>query len=190
MIGIKLYAVVLRINTYASYETYVSDYNKLAKKVDGSEPFTMLPFISTDDGNGYHSRQIADHDSDDIILTAEQYLDLLEKGVEMSLNQTITKQVDPALLFSKVSEKSLEQVELPSGNTYNSKCEVHMPGSALSTYNDMMLLEDACTDALQGALNSGWRIVAACPQPDQRRPDYILGRFNPDVDNGGDARRS
>lgn len=52
-----------------------------------------------------------------------------------------------------------------------------------------MLLEDACTDQLQGALNSGWRIISACPQPDQRRPDYILGRFNPDQSEDGGARR-
>lgn len=28
-------------------------------------------------------------------------------------------------------------------------------------------------------LDAGWRILAVCPQPDQRRPDYILGRTKP-----------
>lgn len=189
MVNIKLYAVELKVNSFDSYDTYCNNYTVLAKKVDGTEPFKLLPLITPDDGNGYHHRKLIDCESDDIILTAEQYLDLLEKGIDMKLKQTIVKQVDPALLFSKVNEKSLEQIELPSGNTYNNKCEVHMPGSALATYNDMMLLEDACTDQLQGALNSGWRIVAACPQPDQHRPDYILGRFNPEQDEDGSARR-
>jgi hypothetical protein len=54
-----------------------------------------------------------------------------------------------------------------------------MPGQALATYNDTLLLEDSCTDRLQEALNTGWRIIACCPQPNSRRPDYIMGRFSP-----------
>lgn len=63
-------------------------------------------------------------------------------------------------------------------DAYNQKVDVHMPGQALSTYNEVLLLENVCTDALQESLIRGWRIIAACPQPDARRPDYILGRFN------------
>lgn len=69
-------------------------------------------------------------------------------------------------------------IENPS---YNNKCEVSMPGQALAMYNETLLLCDACTDKLQQELSNGWRIIAACPQPDQRRPDYILGRYNPEV---------
>jgi hypothetical protein len=47
-----------------------------------------------------------------------------------------------------------------------------------------MLLSDACSDALQNELDNGWRIIAACPQPDQRRPDYSLGRFEPGDEPG------
>lgn len=65
---------------------------------------------------------------------------------------------------------------------FNQRVEVHTPGNALALFNDIMLAEDCCTDALQNSLNEGWRIIAVCPQPDQRRPDYILGRFNPDRD--------
>lgn len=189
MLSIKLYAVNLRINRYGSYESYAEEYARVSRVVDGSEPFGLLPFIAEDDEKGYHHRKIADYDSDDIILTGDEYLDLLAKKFEMSLNQVIEKHIDPALLFGKLNEKSEKQFDLPSGNTYNNKCEVHMPGMALATYNDLMLLEDACTDQLQSALNSGWRIISACPQPDQRRPDYILGRFNPQQDEHGSARR-
>jgi hypothetical protein len=62
--------------------------------------------------------------------------------------------------------------------TFNAKCSVHIGGSLLITINKLMLLTDACTDAVQGALNSGWRIVAVTVQPDGRRPDYILGKCN------------
>lgn len=67
----------------------------------------------------------------------------------------------------------------PSEVNYNSKVDVHMPGQALANYNELMLLEDCCTDELARSLDNGWRIIAACPQPDQRRPDWILGRYNP-----------
>lgn len=59
----------------------------------------------------------------------------------------------------------------------NTKVDVHIPGNALLMIDEVMLLEDSCTDDLNNNyLERGWRIVAVCPQPDQRRPDYILGR--------------
>ena len=79
----------------------------------------------------------------------------------------------------------------PSEVNYNSKVDVHMPGQALANYNELMLLEDCCTDELARSLDNGWRIIAACPQPDQRRPDWILGRYNPNrvaTDNTGALR--
>ncbi len=78
-------------------------------------------------------------------------------------------------IAQQVAEK--QQQVPPAELAYNPKVEVHVPGFALTTYNRVMLLEDSCTDALQTALNQGWRIIAACPQPDSRRPDYVLGRY-------------
>jgi len=95
--------------------------------------------------------------------------------------------VDMSRELSELAEKQVTFTQ-PSSE-YNSKCEVHISGQALATYNEVKLLEDSCTDVLQGNLNSGWRILASCPQPDQRRPDYILGRFNPDIDIDGSADR-
>lgn len=94
--------------------------------------------------------------------------------------------------FEKVVKK-MEALDIPveqvgADHVLNERCDVHVPGNILISYNDTMLLEDSCTDNLQSYLNSGWRIVAVCPQA-QRRPDYILGRYNPDLDVGGSARR-
>lgn len=63
-------------------------------------------------------------------------------------------------------------------NTFNKKTNVHVGGGLITTYNDLLLKEDVCTDDLQQELNNGWRIIAVCVQADQRRPDYILGRYN------------
>lgn len=58
-------------------------------------------------------------------------------------------------------------------NTY----QVHLPGSDLMTIQEVEWMENACTEELQSMLNSGWRILAVCPQPGSRRPDYVLGKI-------------
>lgn len=88
--------------------------------------------------------------------------------------------------FLKMSEDIANNLKV---DTLNQKCDVHIGGGLLMTVNETMLLEDSCTDSLQGELNSGWRILAVCVQPDGRRPDYVLGRFNPDLSIGGHATR-
>ncbi len=75
-----------------------------------------------------------------------------------------------------IMEKYQTQLERFSENTFNEKCNVHTGGNALTEYNQLMLCEDVCTDELQHKLQKGWRILSVCPQPDQRRPDYILGK--------------
>lgn len=66
---------------------------------------------------------------------------------------------------------------------------VHVSDTNLTHFDEMALIEDACTDAVQAALNDGWRIVAICPAIDQRRPDFILGRGIRGRD-GGERNRS
>jgi hypothetical protein len=58
----------------------------------------------------------------------------------------------------------------------NQKVNVTVPGLGLLLLNEVQAATDICTDALNDMLKEGWRIVAVCPQPDQRRPDYVLGR--------------
>jgi hypothetical protein len=59
---------------------------------------------------------------------------------------------------------------------FNERCGQRQPGESLMAVSETMLVQDGCTDVLQRHLSDGWRIVAVQPQPDQRRPDYILGR--------------
>lgn len=58
----------------------------------------------------------------------------------------------------------------------NEKCHVAVPGLGLLLIDEAKVWQNLCTDELQRQLDEGWRILAICPQPDQRRPDYVLGR--------------
>jgi ribulose bisphosphate carboxylase small subunit len=66
---------------------------------------------------------------------------------------------------------------------FNQKCDVHISNLGLLHINQIGYAVDKCTEQLQDILNKGWKIIACCVQPDQRRPDYILGKYNPDGDN-------
>lgn len=126
----------------------------------------------------------------ELFLDKEKILALTLANIKFEVLQKTEIKQNVTQELIKLAEKPVQLVNSEGGNTYNNKCEVHMPGQALSLYNEMLLLEDACTDALQESLNTGWRIVAACPQPDQRRPDYILGRYNPNKPSEDGALRA
>lgn len=126
------------------------------------------------------------------IINQMQLLALTELNEDFKILRTLDVG-DPLGSSVERFEKAVAKLsQIPvSDIAYNERCEVHVPNMALMTYNETMLLEDSCTDALQDRLDEGWRIIAACPQP-QRRPDYIMGRYNPnrDVDRlGGGAKR-
>lgn len=88
-----------------------------------------------------------------------------------------------------LNERCIEQLTRASAMCFNDKVGVPQPGLGLNQYNSMMLCEDVCTDQLQGYLDDGWRIIAVCPQPDSRRPDYILGIYDKDHKTGHRAER-
>lgn len=90
-----------------------------------------------------------------------------------------------SVMLNNIEEKFREidkSLDIFSSQQLNQKVNVHVGGGLIVTYNDLKLVEDSCTDILQNELNEGWRIIAVCVQPDQRRPDYILGRYNPEKD--------
>lgn len=55
--------------------------------------------------------------------------------------------------------------------------QLHLPNNDLLKYNKVMAVEDLCTDKLQEYLDDNWRMIAVIPQPQQRRPDYVLGKI-------------
>jgi len=67
---------------------------------------------------------------------------------------------------------------------------VHLPNLGLLSMNEVVLLEDACTDELQRTLDDGYRIICVCPPAGTRRPDYILGRAKDSGDRGYGSQRN
>ena len=59
--------------------------------------------------------------------------------------------------------------------------QIAIPDIGLLRINQVTVVEDYCTDALQELLDQGWRILAVCPPNAARRPDYILGRNKDDA---------
>lgn len=82
-------------------------------------------------------------------------------------------------VLERVNSKLLTidtRLEKYRDQVFNKKVNVHISGNSLLEIDDVELLDDCCTDFLKERLDKGWRIIAVCPQPDQRRPDYIIGK--------------
>ena len=114
------------------------------------------------------------------ICTAEQAIELFGEGYcgsyaspkeHIKLLYEVKSEVDIASMIEASVSSSMEAV----GTFFNEKTSSEQPGPNLLNVNETLLMEDACTNALQENLDNGWRIIAVCPQP-QRRPDYVLGR--------------
>jgi hypothetical protein len=106
------------------------------------------------------------------------------KGVPKSVG---TDYHDMLNMMNKISDRIEEaKNKFDKVVEFNQKCEVHIPNLGLLNINRLAYATDYCTEELQRILHKGWRILAICPQPDQRRPDYILGMhvsdFSDDVE--------
>lgn len=193
---IKLYSV--SIDAFkADYSCY-SEYIKQSKKAIEVNKLLELGFNievqpeperNADDPTKEVYRSWYDFvpSSEAVMLNAEQLVLLAVNNYTFKVKQEVAVEVaDVNKTFEFVAGKAQELTQ--TNNTYNNRCEVHMPGNMLASYNEVMLIEDSCTDKLQSALSSGWRMIAVCPQPDQRRPDYIMGRWNPnkELDDGAE----
>lgn len=104
-------------------------------------------------------------------------------GVEWSIRaDDMSSSVYNDILFQleainlKLNRYTAPDVDAGAAPQFNSKCSVHVPNLGLLLIDEVKVIESCCTDMLQEELEHGWRILAICPQPDQRRPDYVLGK--------------
>lgn len=110
----------------------------------------------------------------DVSIQGRRTLDIMDSPAEAPQAIRMVEQM------LALNDKVIAQLKTSSEELFNHPCQQVQPGAWVNNVNRMMLVEDSCTDAIQGYLDEGWRILAIQPQPDQRRPDYILGRFDPD----------
>lgn len=144
-----------------------------------------LPYAATKDENKEDTLQKLIRVTGDKSLKIEniysyqQYEGPIEKVVKEFPGATVEREVGATALNAvllALNEIAERMGVYSQEQQFNGKCEVHVPGFGLLMVDEIGVWENACTDTLQRALDDGWRIVAVCPQPNQRRPDYVLGR--------------
>jgi hypothetical protein len=117
----------------------------------------------------------------DLFLQKHPNLKIKFRGMPKTVQQDYSSMIESLLGMQEKFERALrafdKQIE------FNQKCDVHVSNLGLLNINQLGYAVDYCTEALQDQLNKGWRIIACCVQPDGRRPDYVMGRYNPDGDN-------
>jgi hypothetical protein len=79
-------------------------------------------------------------------------------------------------IFHKLIKLESKLNQFDQQMQFNYKVGVHISDLGLLNVKQVTWLEDACTEQLQKMLDRGWRILAVCPQPNSRRPDYVLGK--------------
>lgn len=188
-----VYIVNLNFRNYGSLSEYRKIYQEAQKLKEAGFDLVLKErdeskWEEKEDGNRPSFEIIDVVENQRLYLNSRQMLELLSLTKSYTVEGKVS--VDLGEMFQNVSSKS-ERPVVSEENYYNQKCEVHLPGNMLATYNEILLLEDVCTDELQRSLGNGYRIITACPQANQRRPDYILGRFNPnkECDGRGAERR-
>lgn len=108
-------------------------------------------------------------------LTVEEAQNLVEAGLKLTVvplpGAMLTKMQDDPRKHWEYGTR-IDPIDLQTGTAV----QIAVPDMALMYIDEVCVETDLCTDALQGLLDEGWRILAVCPPNSQRRPDYILGR--------------
>jgi hypothetical protein len=118
-------------------------------------------------------------DDDGTIKGWNTYRGDLRKILQIT-NKIEIKQEESSWIYALIEKiENMEQKisEFSRDQQFNERCSVHVPGFSLMEVREVKHENYYCTDSLAEDLAEGWRILAICPQPDQRRPDYILGRW-------------
>jgi hypothetical protein len=116
----------------------------------------------------------------ELFLQKHPNLKIKLRGTPKTIEKDYTSYIEQIVAVQEKFENALKQFNRQV--EFNQKCEVHIANMGLMHINQLGYSVDTCTEALQDILNKGWRIIACCVQPDGRRPDYIMGRYNPSED--------
>jgi hypothetical protein len=155
------------VTSYSNYTELEESLNNIWKNMSIQDALDKYPdFITIANNN------------DDQILTINEYEKVYDCCYIKSIINTEVETIHNFINYDVLAEKiSNSLISKTGSNLFNNRLEIHQPNTPLFTYNNFIHLDDCCTDILQEHINRGYRVVAICPQPDQRRPDYILGIF-------------
>ena len=184
------------MDTKLFYVCFNAEYESTLYASDKSNPEQLIAarqaFIAElNEAAVYCDEGIDDHTSKwwsppKAIICAEAALEL---AVKHKLTVSLKPGRQPNSIKKSVAVDGNKTVEMMS-QSWNTRVGVPVAGNPLMDVNNVLLLEDCCTDVLQRTLNKGWKMMAVCPQPDGRRPDYILGRSSSDIRGRERALRS
>lgn len=96
---------------------------------------------------------------------------LLEDAARFGFEFTVKK-----LLPNRIVER-IAVLQTHTSTVINQRCNVSIAGLGTLQFDTVKVEVDCCTNQLQRELDNGWKILAICVQPDQRRPDYVLGKM-------------
>ena len=155
------------VKSYRDYNESEKDLNNIWENMDIKDALDKYPNYITIENNDRNQ-----------VLTISEYEKVYNychiKSIINTEVETIHNFINYDVLVEKISNSLISKT---GNNLFNNKLEIHQPNMPLFTYNNFIHLNDCCTEVLQEHIDKGYRVVAICPQPDQRRPDYILGIF-------------
>lgn len=168
-LGEKLEVSALRVDENGNEKTFFAY----------SETFDPEEAKNSDKELVFKSENVRISDSKDFLVDLDLFLAKypflafnirgIPKSITPNYNDVTHMMNEVGKKIETVNERFSKAIE------FNSKCDVHVPNLGLLNINKVAYANDYCTEELGEKLSKGWRIIAVCPQPDQRRPDYILG---------------
>ncbi|WP_214771394.1 hypothetical protein [Exiguobacterium sp. s133] len=176
-------------------ETIEHEY--LKKDIENKQGYSEKPWKET------FNPDLSEKESDYTLVQKSDFIKLYDSGDYLADVSLLMKEFPNVQFSMKGIPKSVSNSELDVMNMmqemaekieeatsrfdkqveFNQRCEVHVPNLGLLNVNNLAYATDYCTESLQERLQEGYRILAVCPQPDQRRPDYILGRTVGDIES-------
>lgn len=167
-----------KLTQFYSWQHTLDSHDPKLEKDEKGKSLTLLKssdLVQLDDNKEYLAEL-------NVFINKHPSLKIKIRGMVKTIERDFQNAIEEFQYVYKKIEDALQNFN--KHIEFNEKCDVHIANLGLLSINQVGLIEDACTDALQDILNKGWRIITVCPQPDQRRPDYILGRYNPEQETG------
>lgn len=152
---------------------YSSDFREKIRNDEWWEKFCSLWPLAKSDMD--RTKEYCHHDvnAGPCRLTPQESEELAALGVSLKIVPL------PGAMVTKMQDRAKWEYStepLPQHLLSGAAVQIAIPDFGLMRINEVQVLEDFCTNALQDYLDDGWRILAVCPPNAARRPDYIVGR--------------